>query len=93
MSKTIYIAWTGQDPDRTFDTLAEAEDFMRSEGLEPTGESASDGFIEHECRALWDGYCDFWVKAGRTLDLYGDGYEPRIRVLHKVRGYGDADED
>ena len=90
--KTIYIAWIGHGADEEFDTLADAEAYMREEGLVPTGETASDAVTEGG-HILWNGECEFWVKEGRTLDSYGDGYEPRIRVLHKVRGYGDADED
>lgn len=92
MSKIIYLAWTGSGPDERFDTLEEAEAFMRSEGLEPTHESASDAVTEGG-HILWDGECEFWTEPGRTLDSYGDGYEPRIRILHRVRGDENADED
>ena len=87
--ETRFIAWTGQDPDEEFRTRAQAEAFMRSEGLEPTGESASDG--ETECgRVTWQGECEFWAEPGRSLDSYGDGYEPRIRILHS-RGNEEDD--
>lgn len=89
---TKYLAWTGQGADEEFGTLEEAEAFMREEGLVPTGESASDGILEGNCQVYWDGYCDFWVHEGRTLDSYGDGYEPRIRILHRIREASD-DED
>jgi len=80
---TRYIAWTGQGPEEEFRSLAEAEAFMRDEGLEPTGQSASDAETDGG-RILWDGECEFWTDPGRTLDSYGDGYEPRIRILHHV---------
>ena len=92
MSKTRYIAWIGHGADEEFDTLADADAYMREEGLEPTGETASDGEIIGG-RIAWDGECEFWTAPGRSLDSYGDGYEPRIRVLHKVGEASDADED
>lgn len=85
VSETRFIAWPGHDPDEEFRTRAEAEAFMRSEGLEHTGESASDGITEGG-RILWEGEAEFWTAPGRSLDSYGDGYEPRIRILHRVRG-------
>ena len=84
-NKTRLVCWPGHDPDEEFRTRAEAEAFMRSEGLEPTGESASDGITEGG-RILWEGEAEFWAEPGRSLDSYAEGYEPRIRVLH---GEGD----
>lgn len=82
-TETRYIAWIGREADEEFDTLEEAEAFMREEGLFPTGESASDAETDGG-RILWDGYCDFWVEEGRSLDSYPEGFEPRIRVLRRV---------
>ena len=79
---TRYIAWAGQDPDMEFSTRAEAETFMRGEGLEPTDVRASAGISEGG-RVLWYGENEFWVEEGRSLDSYPDGYEPRISVLHR----------
>ena len=80
---TKYLAWTGQGPEEEFRSLAEAEAFMRNEGLEPTGQSASDAETDGG-RILWDGYCDFWAEEGRSLDSYPEGFEPRVRVLRRV---------
>lgn len=80
---TKYLAWTGQGPEEEFRSLAEAEAFMRDEGLEPTGQSASDAETDGG-RILWDGCCDFWVEEGRSLDSYPEGFEPRVRVLRRV---------
>ena len=82
---TRFIAWTGAGADVEFDTLAEAENYMRSEGFEPTGQSASDAETDGG-RIILDGYCDFWTEDGRSLDSYAEGYEPRIRVLHSRGG-------
>ena len=81
MSKTKYIAWTGQGSDEEFDTLEEAEAYMQEQGFEFAGESASDAETEGG-QILWLGYCIFWTAAGRGLETYPDGQEPRIRILH-----------
>lgn len=86
---TRFIAWPGRDPDIDFGSRAEAEAFMRGEGLEPTGQSASDAITDGG-RILWDGHCEFWVEEGRPLDSYPEGFEPRIRILH---GKGDENGD
>ena len=83
--KEIFIVWTGQGDEQQFSTLAEAEAYMRGEGLVPTGQSASDAETDGG-RILWEGHCEFWVEEGRSLDSYPEGFEPRIRILQGTGG-------
>ena len=92
MSETRYIAWTGNGDEVKFATATGADRFMRKAGLEPTDEWASDAITEGG-RILWDGECQFYAEVeGEYFKDYPDGYEPRVRVLHRV-GEARDDED
>ena len=96
MSQTRYIAYFyHSDSPHTeieFDCLQDAERFMESEGFIPTYEQSSDAETEGG-HILWEGYCDFWTEEGRMLDSYPEGYEPRIRILHRAGKEASDDED
>lgn len=85
MSETRYVVcfYNAFPVEVEFDTLQDAERYMRSEGYVPANEQASDAETEGG-HILWDGYCDFWTEEGRMLDSYGEGHEPRIRVLTRA---------
>lgn len=92
MSKTKFLAWTGSGEEVEFSTATGADRFMRKAGLEPTDEWASDAITEGG-RILWDGESQFYAEVdGECFKDYPDGYEPRVRVLHRVGGNSD-DED
>lgn len=92
MNDTRYLAWTGSGDKVEFATATEADRFMRRAGLEPTDEWASDAITDGG-RILWDGECQFYAGVdGEYFKDYPEGYEPRVRVLHRI-GRNSDDED
>ena len=95
-----FLCWTGSGDEVECDSLADAHLYMEAEGFVATGEWASDAITEDGGRVLWDGRCDFYAAKiededgfwDGELETYSEGYEPRIRILHRVREIGD-DED
>ena len=69
--------------DIIFPTREAAEGWLMSNGYVDTGEDA------FEVNEDFKGTIYFWTEEGRSLDEYGDGYEPRLYVGEEP----DADED
>jgi len=89
MSNTRYLAWTGSGEEVEFATAEGADRFMRRAGLEPTDEWASDAITDGG-RIIWDGECQFYAEVeGEFFKDYPEGYEPRVRVLHKGASDGE----
>ena len=83
MASIIYVANIRGYGDERFSTREAAEAWLREQGYEATGEEAN------EVYEGFRGTVYFWTEEGRSLDEYGDGYEPRLYVGEEP----DADED
>ena len=83
MASIIYAANIRGFGEERFQTREEAEAWLREQGYEDTGEDA------FEVNEDFKGTIYFWAEEGRSLDEYGDGYEPRLYVGEEP----DADED
>ena len=89
---TRFIAWTGRGEEAVFGTAEEAHAYMVDNGLEPTGEWASDAETEGG-RILWQGYQNFYgVRDGNGgWKEQPEGCEPRVRVLCSREEADDGD--
>ena len=75
MSQTIiYTANIRGYGEERFSTREAAEEWLREQGYVDAGEDA------FEVNEDFKGYIYFWTEEGRSLDEYGDGYEPRLYV-------------
>ena len=74
MASIIYVANIRGFGEERFQTREAAEAWLREQGYEDTGEDA------FEVNEDFKGTIYFWTEEGRSLDEYGDGYEPRLYV-------------
>lgn len=87
-----YLVWDGRE-ETEFESLEDAHTYMETEGYEPTGEWSSDA-ITSGGHILWDGYCDYWAERDEdgAFEDYPEGFEPRIRILHRVGEASDGED-
>lgn len=78
---SVHNVWYGTTGSHEFETVAEAKAFLEEAGYVESDE-ASWTLMEGETECRGYGY----VEPGKTLDDYGDGYEPVLEVdLETVR--------
>ena len=91
---TRFIAWIGHGEDVEFATAEEAHAYMLDNGLETTGEWASDAEAEGG-HIGWQGYQNFYgVRDGNGgWKEVPEGFEPRVRVLCRNARQEDDEAD